>query len=319
MQIKEVLQTVEYIDKMHYTPDGYLAYGEYQDDKFYALTRIYQIGNYGFQQEVMYPSIKQAKEVNPEVEMYMCIWYVPRQDMLSLDTLVYVFPRSRNLYGNVLEELAPDGYYFYGITVQAGISIIDINKYNQMASTLVSFNNGPNNSKLPILWRVDKPYTKVPVYDVYLKDDTFLFDRDVFMRAINTIKKDLPPVDLDTDADSRYVTLEVDDGVYFMYNRNHVAYNGASSTYEEFAPLMLWALAEFYDTVGFENFTSFIMNDMKDESVLIRRIGDNEVVEPAPAKEGFMNMPLTGEEFKEYKHEDNILLRAARASDTDYR
>ena len=319
MQIKEVLSTVDCLSKMHYTPDGYLAYGEFQDDKFYAIKKDLNLGHYGFEQESFYDNVEAARAVRRQHECYMCIWYAPVANGIESGAIAYVFPRNRNMYGSFIEDLTPTGYYFVGITVQAGDSIIDLNKFNQLASTLVAFNKGPNDSVIPVMWRVDKPYGVVDTYEVFLKDTKLLFDRKVFMDAVSQIKKDLPPVDLETESEKRYVTIEIDDGVYYMYNRNHVAYNGAASSYEEFASVLFWVMANFYDSIGYENLTDYITADFDDEHIEIVGIGAErkENVEERPVGE-FMNPPEVKPE-KEYKHEDNILLRAARASDTDYK
>lgn len=317
MIIKDILTSVNCLSKMHYTPDGYLAYGEFQDDKFYAIKKDLNLGHYGFEMEPFYDSVEAARAVKKQHECYMCLWYAPVSSGIESGAIAYVFPRSRNLYGDFVQDLTPNGYYFVGITIQAGESAIDLHKYNQLASTLVSFNCGPSNSKMPVIWRVDKPYGNVATYEVFLKDTKVLFDSSTFASAVTRMKKDLPPVDLETEADKRYITLELDDGVYFMYNRNHVAYNGSSSYYDEFAPILFWIMANFYDCIGYENLTDFVTVEFDEELLEIKPIGSEPTLDNT-FKEDTMPAPVVEKE-QVIKHEDNILLRAAKAADTDYK
>lgn len=308
MKIKEILSSVACLEKMHYTPDGYLAFGKYKGVDFCALRRDMDLGHYGLAGEEI-----KAIAVKPERQDYgyIAFWYVPTNGM---EHIVYVFPKDAFLL-EVAHDLVPDNYFLAGYTIHATFPLIDINKYNQMASTLVSFNEGPNNSKMPVLWRVDAPTQGMAVYTMNLTDDKVLFSVDTFKEAITNLKQQLPPVDLDTEADKRYVTLEVDDGVYFVYNRNHVAYNGTLSYYGEFAPLVMYLLALYWDEVETENFTGFIAGSVEEDNISIVRKG-NESAEPVTASDNFMNKP---EENKTYLHEDNILMRAAKAADTNYR
>lgn len=321
MEIKEIISGIQNFDKMHYTPDGYFAYGKVDGQDFYALKKDYPLAHYGYEQEQFYPNLATAKALLKKVNTYCVMWYSSLTDNTSI---CYVIAADINV-DNIEMAICPEGYTFIGVTVQGGESSIDLYKYDQLASTYVPCNNGPNNSILPILWRVDQPHGGIATYDVFLKDTTFLFDREVFMDAITRLKNDLPAVDLDTEPEKRFITLEVDDGVYFMYNRNHVAYNGNTPYYEEFAPIVFWAMATYWDCIEFENFTEYITSAMTEDEIKIIRKGSKEWEEPV--MEDITNImpapvestPVEPAPEKEFKHEDNILLRAAKASDIDYK
>ncbi len=99
------------------------------------------------------------------------------------------------------------------------------------AEMSVTFNKGPANSWLPIMWFADEDS---PV-DKYFSVDTDSYGSNLIesSETIGEIGKSIaemcPPIDLEFGDEDRYVTIEVNkDGVRkkIIYNTNNIAYNG---------------------------------------------------------------------------------------------
>lgn len=319
MKISEVLSTISNrFDKIKFTPDGSLGYGILNGKRFHVMKSNYGPESLGYLEadtvtsrtttfiSYMFNVDKPCNVVLVfrNVEGSCMIYYVLSDEFKDVDCY------------NFEEELCPDGFSFLCAYSTIG-GKYNMYRYMQLASTMCSFNNGSNNSVIPTCWRVDGPVDGLSTYDVFLNDTSFLFDENVFKDAITLIKKDLPPVDLETEPEKRFVVLDVGNDAYFMYNRNCIAYNGSSSYYSEFAPIVLWQMAAFYDSIGYENFLEFVAGEISADEVRISS-KTYEEEEPSGWVPNAMPEPAVVKEDGPKKHEDNILLRAARASDTDY-
>lgn len=319
MKISEVLSTISSrFDKIKFTPDGSLGYGILNGKRFHVFKSCYGPESLGYL-EIDTISSKTTKNIhdifNPnepcnvilafrDVEGSCMVYYVLSYEFKNIDCF------------NFEEELCPNGFSFLRAYSTVG-SKYNVERYMQLASTMCAFNNGSNNSVIPTCWKVDGPVDGLSTYDVYLNDTSFLFDENVFKSVVNLIKKDLPPVNLEAESEKRFVVLNVGNDAYFMYNRNCVAYNGSSSYYSEFAPIVLWQMAVFYDSIGYENFLEFIAGWVSVDEVRIT--GKTYKEEPSRWVPSTMPESIVVKEDEPKKHEDNILLRAARASDTDYK
>lgn len=95
----------------------------------------------------------------------------------------------------------------------------------------VPFNDGPNGSRIPIMWRVPDG----SICDVIsISEDTAQNGMSIeFVHEIkNAIAAKFPSVDLPAEEDKRYVTTELN-GIFgeltVAYNRNNIGYNGKSN------------------------------------------------------------------------------------------
>lgn len=148
----------------------------------------------------------------------------------------------------------------------------------------VSFNNGPNGSKLPILWMNTHstiPYPPESImkclrinleyYDIRNNGDC---NAIIFCKSIyQALSKKFKSVDLPESEDWRYVSNFAIGSRYtfpFVYNRNHIAYNGDIGEVAKMPQLILYALWDFEEaTYEIHNLYEYIQGLCKIEDIRI--------------------------------------------------
>ena len=137
----------------------------------------------------------------------------------------------------------------YFVRVNEGCSAGELDMYWRL---YVPFVDGPNNSKIPVMWFVPQQADKVPFslgnYVNNIIDDCIKASHDI----MGNLREVLEPVNLPEEKEKRYALLK-HDNTTFVYNRNHIGYNGNISDAMCIMPLILKAMTTNFNSIREES------------------------------------------------------------------
>ena len=146
-----------------------------------------------------------------------------------------------------------------------------------MSLSYVPFANGAAGSKIPAMWKVTNE-ANISSATSPFKDKKFILNGlnpDSIDEAMSLLTSTYPSVDLDTEAHLRYVPIEYNGNVY-MYNRNHIGYNGNISNMTIMAPLIFFEIYDRFKDIAVDKFIEYIKGNTNSPYVLM--IGQEEPV-----------------------------------------
>ena len=340
-KFSEILASVPELDKMHYMKDGSLAYGKWLGENVYVRRLANVPEAYGIDASKQSQPIGQiAKRYSGPGDPLVTIWYTADEQSGEQGTVVFVFRLSAAKELEINEFLIePIDYVYYGTYLINTSDAEDYNLYNTLAHIYVPFSDGPKGSKIPIMWRNDLspkhfedgrlPWRSTTSFDDYTGDDGIVFDDNKFNDFVKLLSTSLASVDLETEPEKRYayIRTKLDDDLntsnspVFVYNRNHVAHHGAVASKEKMSPILFLLMTEYAGSIYKEWLVDYCMRYFKEtDNIIIQRKGmQTPENEAAIIREN--NTPIQKDKVKpETKlYEDNILLRAAKASDIRYK
>lgn len=340
-KLNNILSSVTELDKMHYMVDGSLAYGKWTGKQVYVRRLATIPEAYGINTNtISKPFTTLVNNYHGDRDPIVTIWYTANPQSGEQGSIVFVFRLSDAKELNINEFLVePIDYEYYGTFLIGDTDGIDMDTYITLTSIYTPFADGPNGSKIPVMWRNDLeskhfedmrlPWKGTLSFDDYLGGDSIAFDDKEFSSFMKLIDSSLPPVDLETEADKRYAYLEtkldrdpyVNNVPVFVYNRNHVAHNGTIANREKMSPLLYLIMANFYDAILKESLKAYSMKAFDTpDNIYIRRKSSNKVNTLSVEDEVAATIePKIYTSSEGSLHEDNPLLRAAKASDTRYK
>jgi hypothetical protein len=326
MDMEIALRGIPDLKVNHFTPDNTLAWGKFKGSNV-VIRQLFGVGK-----------LHGALTMGGNVKYYdsdkfrgpVCVLAKSKTDS---SLLVFYFE-----HGNIVEDfdehdLTPDGYECYGMTVFSMfvsdyIDVKDIS-FTVLSTLYVPFVSGPNNSAIPVLWKVSEDAVdqyRLNTYKIYELSRLGRIDGEFVRKLMQGIETQFPSVDLDTDRDSRYAYLCIEDthgnNTYYGYNRNHVAYNGAINNYKALAPMLLYLLRCVSPWVKKENLTDYILGDTDISEPVIEYsekpddpLGIWEAGGQLLTRQLAESHKVNVEESK-VKGSDNPLIRAAQKADT---
>ena len=340
-KFSEILASVPELDKMHYMKDGSLAYGKWLGENVYVRRLANVPEAYGIDASKQSQPIGQiAKSYSGPGDPLITMWYTADEQSGEQGTVVFVFRLSAAKELEINEFLIePIDYVYYGTYLINTSDAEDYNLYNTLAHIYVPFSDGPKGSKIPIMWRNDLspkhfeegrlPWRGTTSFDDYTGDDGIVFDDDKFNDFVKLLSTSLAAVDLETEPEKRYayIRTKLDDDLntsnspVFVYNRNHVAHHGAVASKEKMSPILFLLMTEYADSIYKEWLVDYCMRCFKEtDNIVIKRkgmhTGQDEV---AATLEDYLDNSTTNKVPEDNLYEDNILLRAAKASDIRYK
>lgn len=339
-KFSEILGSVEELDKMRYMKDGSLAYGKWLGENVY-IRRLANVPEaYGIDAgKPSQPIGRITKNYSGPGDPLITMWYTPSFTSGEQGAIVFVFRLSEAKKLEINEFLIePIDYEYYGTYLIAASDAEDYNLYNTLAHIYVPFSDGSKGSKIPIMWRNDLspqhfeegrvPWRSTTSFDDYTGDDGIVFDDDKFNNFVKLLSTSLASVDLETEPERRYayIRTKLDDDLnpsntpVFVYNKNHVAHHGTVASKEKMSPILFLLMSQYADSIYKEWLVDYCMRYFKEtDNIIIQRKGMHTPGNEATTTRE-TNVPIQGAKVKpETKlYEDNILLRAAKASDTRY-
>lgn len=211
------------------------------------------------------------------------ITFVPDQGLMVDMAITYVFDCAevRNSGDDCLiNQLQPASYALRSVEVlpQPESWYEARTLFKHMMYLYVPFATAGQGGRMPIMYAIHReqadgtPMHCEAVLDLWrvLRKSPDKTIKEKVAPVVAKLKKELPSVDLDTQEDQRYVTIKGQGNSFFVYNRNHVAHNGADSGIKEVAPLLYEILDVAEPTPGFENLTRFLLcEDIAAEDVVV--------------------------------------------------
>lgn len=341
-KFSEILASVTELDKMHYMKDGSLAYGKWLGENVYVRRLDNVPEMYGIDMNKQSQPIGQiTKSYSGPGDPLITMWYTADFTATGEQgSVVFVFRLSAAKELEINEFLIePVDYVYHGTYLIEASDAEDYNLYNTLAHIYVPFSDGPKGSKIPIMWRNDLrpqhfengrlPWRGTTSFDDYTGDDGIVFNDDKFNDFVKLLSKSLASVDLETEPENRYayIRTKLDDDLntsntpVFVYNRNHVAHHGAVANKEKMSPILFLLMTEYADSIYKEWLVDYCMRCFKEtDNIVIKRKGMHKGQDEVVAmKENYLDNPTTSKVPEDNLHEDNILLRAAKASDIRYK
>ena len=203
------------------------------------------------------------------------------------------------------------------------IDFAETGNYDLLAQLYVPFNS-TSNSKIPVLW-VEALENTEDVHDgitlpIRLSDD-IVISGDDFVELFKSLKADYPSLDLETTQEDRFANIRIEfpnssvsNDFSLRYNRNHVAYNGTSTTADVIEPIVsiaMYIVEEFIVPEDYYNSVdNYLMEVVRDTDFSLRRntAGSTNNGTPQAVPTNFMNPP---QDEDSRQTTDNPLMDAA--------
>lgn len=307
--MKNIFKETPSLTNLHYTITGDAVWGKCRGVHFYAKKCEYDYHKANYES----CTIDELKSKTKSKSLFVLHF---KNDVTGHG--IHLVFNSEDLNGTcgITEfDFLIGGYNYLGMYVVNDTTAPKMMKH--VANIYIPFAKGANDSRIPIIWLNTAETTSLSLSTNYECDfdvDWFTggFNKDKFYKFCQSIVEVLPSVDLENRPDDRYATIELINlfGTIAVYNRNHKAYHGNVTRIREFSPIFLMTMATCVNAKSIEgcNIMDILLDDTLDESVLnIDKI--NEDKKPV-VEESCHNKNIT------LVKEDNILMRAAMASDT---
>lgn len=305
MSLYDVLNTIEHLDRIHCSPDESIAWAYVSNTPIRFRYTMLPIEHWGFYPDKL---IKDKDELIHLAAAYdpIVIWYRSLEDSHNLAVIL------RGTVDMVI-DFTPTGFELIGYTAMntSADELRPIDFYNQWSAVTIPYTYAAGGvSILPILWRVD-PADRKNTYVPMTQFEDILFNEDVFKKFASEIKNALPPIeDVQAHPEQRYAILELEDGAQFMYNRNHIAYNGTVPAYHEFGSMVFYMMAQQADAIHYENLSEYFCNMIDAGDIMIQgKSAETPTPDSTPTVEESMNPPTRESE----ELTGNIFERAAKA------
>lgn len=307
--MKSIFKEMPRITNLHHSVTGDVVWGKCNGIHFYAkkLTNdisISRVANF---------TLDELKGKWSKPSLFV-LYY---KDDSSCDSVHIVF-NSEDLSGH--DGITEFDFELSGYTYK-GMYVINDKYAHQMlkhiANIYIPFAKGANDSRIPIVWLNTTDTTSLSLstnYECDLDVDWFTegFNKDQFYKFCQSVTEVLPSVDLEDRPNDRYATIELINlySTIAVYNRNHKAYHGNVTRLREFAPILLMSMAICKNSKSLEacNIMEVLLDESLDESAFNIDTVKEETKVVAEEKPQDKNVKTV--------KEDNILMRAAMASDT---
>jgi hypothetical protein len=317
MTFEEILSSIPDASFTRFIDDGSLAWGKYNGELIYAKR---------FKLDELAGIEKSSNDVT--LSRLAAIVFKGAEDYV-----VIVIPNNTKV-----DILPPIGYE--KVCVRPLTFLNDRGKFSRdeamfFAKVFVPFNDGPSGSKLPIIWysssndtfecETMKSVRSLPaeLVNAYITADGFALQGVADLSS--TIESSYPPVVLTGDRDhddyERYQSLMTDreNQITFVYNRNHVAYNGNKETLASMLPVVALYIAKDTNIVS-SNIEAYVLGKVTQQDVWIEfrngSVATNNV-DAEPTVSTSEAKPVDDKQYK--KLSDNPMIAAAQMADKDYR
>lgn len=223
-------------------------------------------------------------------------------------TVIIAMPDTKTVMPETVVIDEDDTYDFVGYIVPNENNTAE--EIELLSYAYVPFTDGPNDSKIPVMWRVDGSNGAGIAVDALMEYFRGSGEFNNCMKSFADFLNDrFPSVDLKESKDQRYteITLKLseDATATFVYNRNHIAYNGNMCGEDKTLGVLAAFAATVWQGKRVETVTQWLRGDKHNMLILS---GNADVSVTANVEEP----EVTTKQEPSKEIETNPLLRAAK-------